>query len=125
MSSPTPEPIRLFVYGTLRPGEAAHARLIARLPDARHVGPAITLPSYTLVNLGRFPALVAVGHTAVAGDLMAIPASDIGRLDDYEGPLYRRTRITLSDGASAEAYIAEVSDVAGSPVIRSGDWLLR
>ena len=54
----------LFVYGTLRRG-GAQERLLIHL---RPVATTQTLPSYTLLDLHNFPALIEGGETAVVGE---------------------------------------------------------
>src|SRR4051812_44881330 len=59
---------RLFVYGTLLPGEREHALL----GSAELLGPACTEPKFQLVDLGMYAALVADGKVAVHGELYAL-----------------------------------------------------
>jgi gamma-glutamylcyclotransferase (GGCT)/AIG2-like uncharacterized protein YtfP len=113
----------LFVYGTLLSGEASHARL----NGARALGPATTPPEYDLFDLGPYPALVAGGATAVAGELFELPAAMLAAIDVYEEVpiLFKRTRIAIEDGRVAEAYVLERDQVRGRRRIRSGDWRKR
>jgi gamma-glutamylcyclotransferase (GGCT)/AIG2-like uncharacterized protein YtfP len=111
---------RLFVYGTLMKGEA-NAHL---LEDARYLGPATTEPTFSLLDLGDYPALRAGGEQAVAGELYEVGAAMLEALDDCEGhpTLYRRTPIRLADGSAVEAYLLVSSDVEDPPLVASGDW---
>lgn len=113
--------VLLFVYGTLRRGERAHG-LVER---TRALGVVRTLPRYELRNVGPFPALVAGGRTAVTGELYAVPAGLVARLDRYEGGDFRRGIVALEDGGSAEAYFAGPELERLGEVIPSGDWLSR
>jgi gamma-glutamylaminecyclotransferase len=112
--------VRLFVYGSLMRGE----------PHAGELGPAVflgrvrTAAAYTLVSLGKYPALLPGGATAVAGELYEL--SDVARLDEFEEHprVYRRGEVSLADGSTAAAYfLVGVPGVA--PVIESGDWRAR
>lgn len=58
----------VFVYGSLLRGEPNHPLLAA----AEFLGPAVTLPEFTLVDLGAFPGLIAGGATVVTGELFAV-----------------------------------------------------
>ena len=109
----------LFVYGTLRRGEANHAHL----DDARFVRTACTEPRYELVDLGGYPALLEDGSTAVIGELYEIDSSRLERLDAFEDvpTLYQRKSIRLAD-IEAEVYVMERDRAHRAPRIVDGDW---
>ena len=111
---------RVFVYGSLLSGEANH-RLLAR---ARRVGEARTAPGFALHDLGAYPAMVAGGARAVAGQVYDVDAKTLARLDVLEGHprYYRRAAIALADGTSAETYLLTHAQVEGRPLIASGNW---
>jgi gamma-glutamylcyclotransferase (GGCT)/AIG2-like uncharacterized protein YtfP len=70
----------LFVYGTLRSGGSAAARLSAceKVADGTIGG--------TLYDIeGRFPALVHYGTDPVPGEIWRCPADMLLELDAYEG----------------------------------------
>ena len=93
--------MRLFIYGTLKRGFPA----AGRMAGATYVGDAATEPSWTLLNLGRYPGLVA-GRDAVRGELYDVPAALLPTLDAYEGVaegLYDRIAINTTAGP-AETY---------------------
>lgn len=115
--------VRLFVYGTLRAGEPAHAELAG----ARALGPATTAPRYTLHDLSAYPALVEGGQHPVRGELWLVAPEALAAIDRYEGhpDLFRRSPIELANGEHAEAYLLPRARVAGHPVIASGDWCTR
>ena len=115
--------VRVFVYGTLRGGEANHALLAA----SRRVGEGRTEPRYTLVSLGAFPAMVQGGKTAVVGEVYEVDAVTLAALDQLEGhpSFYRRRLIRLADGDEVQAYLLSAQQVIGRPLIPSGDWLNR
>jgi gamma-glutamylcyclotransferase (GGCT)/AIG2-like uncharacterized protein YtfP len=89
----------LFVYGSLRRGGSNHRELSAAifLEEAR------TTPSYALVRIGEYPALVA-GTEAVSGELYAVDDVLLEELDAFEGDAYTRGLIDLEDGRPAVAY---------------------
>jgi gamma-glutamylcyclotransferase (GGCT)/AIG2-like uncharacterized protein YtfP len=114
-------PYNLFVYGTLLSGETHHHML----DGTQRLGPARTLPVHTLYDLGEYPAMVAGGTTAIAGELYVVGEVILAILDDFEGAptLFHRARIQLEDGRSATTYLW-----TGAPqgtVIESGDYRLR
>ena len=111
---------RVFVYGTLLRGEGNHDLLA----DAELVGPARTLPRFTLHDLGAFPGLVEGGTHAVLGEVYLVGRDTLARLDRLEGhpSFYRRVAVTLEDGTSVETYVLPRERVASCPVISSGSW---
>ncbi len=116
-------PTRVFVYGTLLAGEGNH-RLLA---NAKLVGEARTEPAFELRDLGYFPGLVRGGACSVVGEVYAVDAETLARLDALEGHprFYRRTRIALADGTNVETYLLTPEQVEGRPVIVSGNWRSR
>jgi gamma-glutamylcyclotransferase (GGCT)/AIG2-like uncharacterized protein YtfP len=120
--------VHLFLYGTLMTGEpgyealklAHRLKLVGRdrIPGALH-------------DLGDYPGLVADGAGIVHGELYADPGPRLlAELDEYElydpaSPAtseFVRTRVTtLDQGVEAWVY-AYNGDVAGMPMITSGDW---
>ncbi len=97
------ELVRLFVYGTLRRSEQNHRQMAG----LRCLGAARTRAAYTRIDLGAFPGLLEGGKDEVAGELYAVDADALARLDRFEGhpTLFERGSIELSDGSSAEAYV--------------------
>ena len=91
-----------FVYGSLMKGESNH-RLLRR---ARFAGAAHTRCSFTLVDLGAFPGLIAGGTSAVRGETYAVGDATLASLDRLEShpTFYRRQEIALSDGTRVQAY---------------------
>lgn len=120
---PSEQRTELFVYGTLRRGEPAHALLVG----AELVAAAVrTAPAFELLDLGEYPALVGGGSTAVAGEVYAVPSELLARLDEYEGcpELYVRRPLRLASGRTAEAYHLRVAPPSPRR-IADGDWLRR
>jgi len=93
---------RVFVYGTLLRGEVNHHLLTA----ARFLGEHRTEPRFTLLVLGAYPGLVARGDTAVQGEVYAVDAAGLRRLDQLEDypRLYDR-RLIPTDHGSAWVYL--------------------
>ncbi len=113
----------VFVYGTLRQGEANH-HLLGDLEPTRT---ARTLGRFRLADLGGFPAMVSGGSTEIAGEIYEVDGATLARLDRLEGhpDFYRRRAIRLDDGRDAIAYLLSPAQAAGYPTIRSGDWTRR
>jgi gamma-glutamylcyclotransferase (GGCT)/AIG2-like uncharacterized protein YtfP len=111
---------RVLVYGSLLKGEPNH-RLLAR---AAFVGAVRTTAEFTLHDLGAFPGMVAGGADTIAGEVYEVDAATLADLDRLESHprWYKRTPITLADGAEVETYLLTPRDVAGSPRVASGDW---
>ncbi|MGM0412864.1 MAG: gamma-glutamylcyclotransferase family protein [Pseudomonadota bacterium] len=84
----------VFVYGTLL-FDAVLARLLGRVPP----GESATLTGYARhpVRGAPYPALVAESGGRVEGRLLSgLGEADVARLDAYEGPEYRRVRVTVT-----------------------------
>jgi gamma-glutamylcyclotransferase (GGCT)/AIG2-like uncharacterized protein YtfP len=109
----------LFVYGTLRRGQANHSQLA----DARFVAEARTEPRFELVDLGGFPALLEGGDTAVSGELYELDGELLARLDEFEDvpQLYERKQISFDD-ACAHVYVMPRDRATFAPRIDLGDW---
>ena len=117
----------VFVYGTLRVGESNHHLLCDAHGVAYRVATTRTAPRYTLLDLGRYPALVEGGSTAVVGELYRVAPAALAALDLLEGhpDLYERRPVWLADGASAEAYLLPGGRAAGGIPLPGGDWVRR
>lgn len=111
---------RVFVYGTLLPGQPNHGLL----RGARLIGPARTRPRFTLYNYGPFPALSSRGKHAVKGEVYEVDALMLAALDRLEGHprFYQRTSIALDRAGRVEAYLLPKERLAGRPIIESGCW---
>jgi gamma-glutamylcyclotransferase (GGCT)/AIG2-like uncharacterized protein YtfP len=117
------KPPPLFVYGSLMRGETN----AGQLQGATFLAQARTAPSYTLVDMGDYPALCGGGVTSVAGELYQLEAGMLERLDAFEGhpQVYRRSHVTLADSTQAEAYLHAGAAPPAGPVIPGGDWRRR
>lgn len=86
----------IFVYGSLKRGFALHHLL----HNQSFLGSASAMPFYRIFDLGSYPGLVDwPAGLAVEGELYAVDAMTLGRLDDAEGVadgLYARRRIQLA-----------------------------
>lgn len=102
----------LFVYGSLKRGQANHAEL-AR---AVFVATACTLPEFALRMIDGYPALVP-GNRRVRGELYRIATPDLELLDEFEGAGYRRQLIgiELETSIQAQAFLATAPS-AGVPL---------
>lgn len=115
--------LRLFVYGTEMAGEREHALL----QGADLLGEVRTAPSYTLVDLGPYPALLGRGTASIAGELYLIDRKLRFALDvKREVPvLFHRITVVLGDGTQAEAYAMKDEQVRGKRRLAHGDWRQR
>jgi gamma-glutamylcyclotransferase (GGCT)/AIG2-like uncharacterized protein YtfP len=112
----------LFAYGSLMRGEPAHDRLGA----ARFIAEARTEPMFTLVDLGAYPGLVAIGSDRVAGEIWEVPCGLLHALDRYEEvpEIYERKELVLGTRV-AETYVLRSEHAHGRPRIASGAWRRR
>jgi gamma-glutamylaminecyclotransferase len=115
--------VRLFVYGSLLLGEENHGALFG----ARFVSEARTAPRYTLVSLGRYPALVPGGSTAVVGEVYEVEEALLSSLDDFEGvpEHYLRVEVEIEGGESAFVYVLAPHRGGELEIVASGDWRAR
>jgi len=114
----------LFVYGTLRPGQAGHERLLR----GRLTAPAV-LEDHEL-RLGTWPWVRPAAGSSVAGEVVAVEPAllvELDRLEDVAGGLYRRERCTVltAEGGEAAAWAYTAGSVAagGDRSVPGGDWL--
>lgn len=111
-------PAALLTYGLLMPGQRSWG-LVA--PHAAGPPRRVRIGG-TLHDTGLgFPALVPGANGGVPGALVPLrdPAALLPRLDDYEGPDYRRVRRTLTDGTVCWVY-AWTASTAGLPRLPGG-----
>jgi gamma-glutamylcyclotransferase (GGCT)/AIG2-like uncharacterized protein YtfP len=111
----------LFVYGTLR-GEFDNPCAKKLRSEARSIGPASVRGS--LFHVDRYPGYRSEPGGTVSGELYLLtdPAGTLPVLDRYEGPEFRRVRVTVSTGHEAWAY-EYASEPRPSTRIESGDFL--
>lgn len=109
---------RVFVYGTLRRGQANHGWLAG----ARWLGEA-SLRGAVLHDLGPFPMAVP-GDGVVRGELYGLDATTLARLDRLEGHprLYERRWLALEDGREAWVYLGRPRQVRFVPALPDGRW---
>lgn len=111
----------VFVYGTLKRGERNNHVLAA----AQYLGPAVTaearftLREYASVSSpGRLaPSVEAGGAHRIAGELYAVDADLLARLDRLEriGVDYQRQAIPLASGDMAQIYLRAAA--SGRPAL--------
>jgi gamma-glutamylcyclotransferase (GGCT)/AIG2-like uncharacterized protein YtfP len=112
---------RLFVYGSLKRGFHNHSALAG----AELVSECRTAPHYRLFDLGAYPALCEGGASSITGELYLVPLALFVRLDEFEGPEYRRASIALADGSSAEAYLLVDAARVGAIELSKDTWTRR
>lgn len=117
-----PRATRVFVYGTLQAGERNHGLMAG----ARFLGAARSEPRYELLDLGTHPALLEGGSSSVEGELYALDAAGLARLDRFESEDddYARRELALLGGQRAFAWFAP-QRARGAPAIASGSWRVR
>lgn len=95
----------LFVYGTLRAGSEAAARMLAGCTWLRAASVRGTLYDMD----GEFTALMLYGDAPIGGEIWHVPDSArLLRLDEYEGVergLFRRVGVE-ADGVPCWTYVA-------------------
>jgi gamma-glutamylcyclotransferase (GGCT)/AIG2-like uncharacterized protein YtfP len=112
-------PELVFVYGTLKRGHGNHHWLAG----APFLGQAL-LPDVVLHDLGPFPMAVP-GEGVVRGEVYAVDAAGLARLDRLEGypRLYDRRALPLADGRHAWVYLGRPHQVRHVTAIADGCWL--
>lgn len=115
--------MKIFVYGTLMQREGNNHFLSTSL----FLGRFQTKPSFELVDLGPFPAMVIGGKTSIKGEVYEVDRKTLSRLDRLEGcpTFYQRQRVLLEGGMTVFAYLMRREDVLSRPLILSGDWRER
>ena len=127
-------PLCVFVYGTLRQGQAND---ITRLrPAPRLLGTASV--QGTLHHLGDYPGIVLGGASLVHGEVYAIDPALEPQLDEIE-MIYPQRRdeyfkrhiplvVELASGGRATlqsiCYEYNPAYLHGAPVIAGGDWIM-
>lgn len=108
----------VFVYGTLKRGQANHHQL----GQALCLGE-VTMPGVDLHDLGPFPMAVP-GTGAAQGELYRVGAAALADLDRFEGVprLYQRQQRALADGRIAWIYLGRPRQVRYSPRLPGGRW---
>lgn len=113
--------VLVFVYGTLQRGEVNHAQMAG----CRWLGQA-ELRGLALYDLGPFPMAVptADAGSRLHGELYAVNAEQLARLDRFEGAprLYERQRHRLSDGRAVWVYVGRPRQVRHVRRLPSGRW---
>jgi gamma-glutamylaminecyclotransferase len=100
---------RVFVYGSLRRGQPAHALLGA----CRFLGPARTASHWSLFDLGTYPGASRGGERPLEGEVYEVGEATLAELDAYEGcpDLFVREQVGLEGGGAAWIYAL----AAGAP----------
>lgn len=126
----TPAQRHVFVYGTLRRGEANDINRLR--PAPRYLGPA-RVPG-TLYDLGPYPGVILGGAGWVQGEVYAISPELERQLDVIEevapvpsGEYARREIDVALHGAPLRCLVYEIDAqrVTGRAVVAGGDWCRR
>jgi gamma-glutamylcyclotransferase (GGCT)/AIG2-like uncharacterized protein YtfP len=117
---------RVFVYGTLKQGQANHSRLLRH--NAEFVDYAKTDEGWALIDLGPFPAMIR-DDNYVYGEVWEVDMKALPDLDRLEGApvLYRRYKIPMnylntSDEDSAWVYVLAQRGGPYTPEQKMGVW---
>ncbi len=125
-----PQQQHVFVYGTLRQGEANDINRLR--PAPRLLGPARIRGA--LYNLGAYPGVILGGEGWVQGEVYAITPELEQQLDVIEevapvpsGEYTRRHLDVEVPGQTLHCLVYEIhpARVRGCALIDSGDWLQR
>ncbi|MDX1286052.1 MAG: gamma-glutamylcyclotransferase family protein [Draconibacterium sp.] len=111
----------VFVYGSLKSGHHNHALL----RNAEFVSNHITEPKFTLLDLGKYPAVLRQGTTSIHGEIYLVDQETFRALDKLEAypDFYDRVLIPTEFG---EAWMYTlVKKEHNYPVIKSGNWELK
>jgi len=105
----------LFVYGSLKRGQANHGKL----GGAPFVSVTRTVAQFALRLVESYPAL-SPGVRSIGGELFWVSPARLSLLDEFEGDGYIRAEIDLVDGRRAVSYVSRVPD-AGLP-LEGDEW---
>jgi gamma-glutamylcyclotransferase (GGCT)/AIG2-like uncharacterized protein YtfP len=118
----------VFVYGTLRKGEANDINRLRPRPD--FVGRGRVLG--TLYHLGSYPGLVMNGNTLVEGEVYRIlpelecVLDEIEEIHPQQSDEYAKQQVTVQVdglGLMCLVYVINPLRLQGRPVIPGGDWV--
>lgn len=103
---------KVFVYGTLKKGDKRRG-LANWTSGVRFIGTAVTSdPSYSLYDLGAFPAAVINGNSHILGEVWAVDDQTMQELDDIEGypAFYKRTQVNTTQGRAWMYHIPDIKN---------------
>lgn len=103
---------KVFVYGTLKKGNS-HRGLDRWASGVRFIGEAVTAePSYSLYDLGAFPAVNMNGNSHISGEVWVVDDQTMQDLDQIEGypAFYKRTQINTTQGRAWMYYIPDIKN---------------
>lgn len=90
---------KLFVYGTLR-DPAMQLRLVGRTLE----GVSDSVRGFRRYQLPAYPVALPDKQHTLDGLVLTITAEELAVFDRYEGPTYRRIRVSLVSGGEAWLY---------------------
>jgi len=103
---------KVFVYGTLMKGDSRRG-LDRWAQGAKFVGAAVTSrPTYSLYDLGSFPAVVLTGDNHIKGEVWIVDDETMQDLDRIEGypAFYKRTQIDTTQGRAWMYFIPDIEN---------------
>lgn len=116
----SPDSRLLFVYGSLKRTYENHAVL----GSATFQGVVRTDARYGLGRLGAYPVLLDAGNSRISGELYIVSATELARLDAFEGRAYERREVVLEGDRRAEAYFATPRAAARAVPLDATEWEL-
>lgn len=126
-----PNPVKVFVYGSLREGEYNNGRF----GPQKNLGLYTSPTGYVLINLGAYPAMVQTRnpHTRVVGEIHEITPDMLPWFDRMEyGAGYHRVveefdPVGGQEGppVMADVYVQPYAHWMKDKIIPSGDWKKR
>ncbi len=112
-------PPLLFAYGSLRRGEHNHHYL----RTAAYLGEHVTTAAYTMFDLGAYPAVIAAGVTPIEGEIHALEADGLTRLDVLEGyPRHYDRQLIQTPWGAAWIYLYRLT-LHGRARVEQGNWI--
>ena len=111
---------KVFCYGTLKFGFGNNDLL----QNSEFVGKAETLPVFTMISMGWFPACLPDGDRIIKGEVYKVDDDVLEDLDRLEGhpSFYKRIMVNTNLGDSWMYVLNRLDYSSNSPVIESGEW---
>lgn len=111
---------KVFVYGSLKKGFGNHSLI----QQSKFIGAAETLPVFTMVSMGSFPACMVDGETIIKGEIYEVSDDTLQTLDWLEGHprFYKRIKVATNLGESWMYILNDPANSRSSEVIKSGVW---
>lgn len=119
--------VLIAVYGSLREGLHNHQLLV----NAKYIGAFTSNPTFSMFDLGSFPAIVNKGNFTVEFEVYAVNKEQAKRVDNLEGftgknsdSWYKKGIIETPFGKAFYYYFDKDSNesMKKSDLVESGNW---